>query len=84
MFGSEPRDLAATLSEMERVSRAKSNFDQIEQKQRFREYLSHDTRFNGFDHNRLIERVRLCKYNGATLDLDDPFLRGGEKRPLDF
>ncbi len=85
MFGNEPRDLALALAEMEFESRKKTNFDQVAQKDIFRSYLQADRRFDGFDADRLIERVREAKYNGRTLDLDDPFLqRGGSKRPLSF
>ncbi len=85
MFGNEPRDLALALAEMEFESRKKTNFDQTAQKDLFRGYLQADRRFDSFDADRLIERVREAKYNGRTLDLDDPFLqRGGQKRPLSF
>ena len=40
--------------------------------------------FDGYDHQRLVERVQLSKSNGAHLELDDPQLkRGGSPRPLD-
>jgi hypothetical protein len=84
MFDRDPNSLAATLSEMEHRSRIKSNFDQGEAKRKLAEYVGQDRRFDSFDLSRLIERVADCRSNGATLDLDDPFLqRGGERRPLD-
>ena len=84
MFGNDPRDLARTLSEMEKYAREKSHFDQIEAKGKFREYLAQDSRFSAFDYDRLIERVMEARSCGRTLDLDDPFLRGKEKRPLSW
>jgi hypothetical protein len=85
MFDSTDRDLALTLGEMERTARVRSNFDQNEARQRFREYLAHDSRFSSFDHGRLIDRVMEARSNSRTLDLNDPYLHaGGEKRPLDF
>jgi hypothetical protein len=84
MFGKDQRDLTATLSEMEYFARQKSNFNQVEAKQRMVEWLAHDRRFDAYDPQRLVERVQLSKNNGAVLDLDDPQLkRGGEPRPLD-
>jgi hypothetical protein len=85
MFGPDAKDLAHALSEMERESRSKTNFDQVEQKNVFRSYLQADRRFDGFDADRLIERVKEARYNGRTLDLDDPFLmKNGQKRPLSW
>jgi hypothetical protein len=84
MFGNDPRDLARTLSEMEGQARQKTNFNQIEAKQKMKEWLAQDRRFDHYDATRLIERVQLSKYNGAVLELDDPqLLKGGQPRPLD-
>jgi hypothetical protein len=84
MFSDDPRDLARTLGEMEKEARVSSNFNQLDAKEKMREFLSHDRRFAEFDHGRLIERVMESRSCGRTLDLDDPFLRGGQKRPLSF
>ncbi|MGA8697162.1 MAG: hypothetical protein WB689_25655 [Xanthobacteraceae bacterium] len=85
VFGDDPRDLAKTLGEMERTARERCNFNQVEARQRFAEYLSHDARFREYDPGRLIERVMEARSCGRTLDLDDPYLqRGGQKRPLSF
>jgi hypothetical protein len=79
------KDLARTLGEMENTARVRSNFNQVEAKEKFQEYLSRDARFNGFDHDRLIGRVMEAVGNGRTLDLEDPYLQlGGQKRPLDW
>jgi hypothetical protein len=84
MFGTDPRDMVRTLSEMEARARQKTNFSQTEAKAKMAEWLSHDRRFDAFDTERLIERVQLFKYNGAVLELDDPqLLKGGQPRPLD-
>jgi hypothetical protein len=85
MFGSDDRELALTLGAMEKEARERCNFNQVESRQRFREYLSHDARFASFDPDRLAERVMEARSCGRTLDLDDPYLqRGGQKRPLSF
>jgi hypothetical protein len=85
MFGTDPRDLARTLGEMDRYAREKSNFSKPEAKEKMREYLSRDARFNGFDYDRLIDRVMESRSCGRVLDLDDPWLKiGGQKRPLSW
>jgi hypothetical protein len=83
MFGTDPRDLARTLSEMETLARQKSNYNQTEARQTMAEWVAQDRRFDGYDTQRLVERVQLHKFNGAVLELDDPQLRkGGQPRPL--
>jgi hypothetical protein len=85
MFGTDPKSLAQTLGAMERESREASNFNQVEAKEKFKEYLLRDIRFSPFDTERLVDRVKEAMSNGRTLDLDDPYLRpGGSKRPLDW
>ncbi len=85
MFGTDPRDLAQVLGAMEQEARVRSNFSQTEAKEKFREYLGNDARFNGFDHGRLIDRVMEARSCGRTLDLEDPYLQlNGQKRPLDW
>jgi hypothetical protein len=84
MFSDDPRDLARSLGEMHRLAREKCWQNQIEAKETMRQWLQHDRRFDAFDKDRLIERVAEARYNGRSLDLDDPFLRGGPKRPLSF
>jgi hypothetical protein len=85
MFSNDKRDLAVALSQMETLARQKTNFNQPEAKEKMREWLENDRRFDSYDPDRLIERVRNCKYRGMSWDtLDDPQLfRGGEPRPLD-
>ena len=84
MFGDEPKDLYATLSQMERLSRERTNFDQMAAREKFKEFLERDRRFDDFDKDRLVARVQECRSCGATLDLDDPRLKGGEARPLSW
>jgi hypothetical protein len=82
MHGTDPRDLAATLTNMHKTAIERSHWDQNEAKQKFREYLAYDGRFRDFDHEALIDRVVLCRSNGAVLDFDDTVLKGQEPRPL--
>ncbi len=83
MFGTDERDLAATLTQMHKVALERARWDQNECKQKMREYLAYDGRFRDFDHDALIDRVALCRSNGAVLDFSDPVLKGQEPRPLD-
>jgi hypothetical protein len=84
VFTNDKNDLTRTLGEMEYLARQKTNFNQVEAKEKMREWLAQDRRFDGYDPNRLIERVHEAKFSGAQLDLDDPQLRkGGQPRPLD-
>src|SRR5215204_5472587 len=81
MFERDERDLCITLSEMERRSRIATNFDQPAALEKMKTYLAADRRFDGYDKDRLVKRVQECRSAGATLDLSDPVLRGGEPRP---
>jgi hypothetical protein len=85
MFGTSDRELALALGAMWKEAREVCNFNQIDAQQRLSEYLSRDARFSEYDRDRLAERVVEAASNGRTLDLaDDPWLRGGSKRPLSF
>ena len=57
------------------IARDRCNAHQGEAKQKMIEWLANDRRFDQYDKERLVERVNLCRYNGATLDLDDPQLK---------
>lgn len=83
MFDNTERDMAQTLTQMQRLALERSHWDQNEAKERFKNFLSVDRRFDAFDKDALIDRVNECRSNGAVLDLDDPRLRGGEARPLE-
>ena len=69
MYGKDQRDLAVTLTRMEDFARERTNFNQVEAKEKMREWLQTDRRFDSFDPQRLTERVHLCRYNGAVLEL---------------
>jgi hypothetical protein len=85
MFGRDDRNMAATLQEMHRVSLWRTNSNQGEARELFRNYLKDDRRFEGYDKDRLMDAVTRCRSNGAALDLQDPYLfKGGQKRPLSW
>ena len=83
MYGDDERDKIAALAEMERLSRVRTNFDQVAARETFKSYLNADRRFDEFDKDALVSRVQECRSCGAILDLDDPRLRGQPARPLD-
>jgi hypothetical protein len=83
--GDTEKDLCATLSQMHKTAIERCKFNQVEAKEILRGYVQTDRRFDQFDPDRLVERIHECRSNGRTADLfDDPWLRGGEKRPLSF
>jgi hypothetical protein len=83
MFGNDTKDMMAALATMERLSRERTNFNQLAAKEKLKEFLQSDRRFDQFDKDALVSRVMHCRSNGACLDLDDPRLKGGEARPLE-
>lgn len=83
MFDRNEKDMKKTLGEMAQLSRQRSNFDQGAAKEKFKEFLRQDRRFDGYNVDALVTRVDQCLSAGAQLDLTDPVLRGGERRPLD-
>jgi hypothetical protein len=84
MYSNDPRDLARSLSEMDRIARDQCLGNQVEARGVVRQYIQNDRRFDAYDANRLAERITEAKSCGRSLDLDDPWLRGGFKRPLSF
>jgi hypothetical protein len=52
-YENTPRDMTMALSQMERVSRERTNFDLVAAKDRLREFISQDRRFDSYDHDRL-------------------------------
>jgi hypothetical protein len=69
---------------MERLSRERTNFNQVEAKEKFKEFVRRDRRFDDYDPDALVSRVTDCRSCGAILDLDDPRLKGQPARPLDW
>jgi hypothetical protein len=85
MFGPDDADLARRLIEMERVARDRCFGNQVEARERLRQWLKQDRSCDQFDHDRLISRIQEVTSCARSFDLDDPYLqRGGSKRPLSF
>lgn len=75
--------IAATLTQMERQARERSNFNQVAAKQRMIEWVRQDRRFDDLEAERVVDRVQHCRQSGAVFDVNDPALRKcGQPRPL--
>jgi hypothetical protein len=83
MFDNDTRGKLQTLSEMERVSRIRTNFNQEQARQVFKSYVAADRRFDEYDPDKLVQYVQHSLGHGAVIDLTDPRLRGQEARPLE-
>ena len=84
VFSNDPRDMARSLSEMHRIARDNCLGNQVEARGVVRQFIQQDRRFDAYDADRLASRVEEARSNGRSLELDDPWLRGGQKRPLSF
>jgi hypothetical protein len=85
MFKNDPVHIAQTLTHMDAIARRQTNFDQSAAKEVMKQFMARDRRFDGYDHQRVVDRVFEAKQSGAVFDVDDPYLRkGGQKRPLSW
>jgi hypothetical protein len=83
MFDNDDKDMAATLSQMQREALHRCRFNQIEAAERMKQWVRQDARFNSYDADRLVAKANECKGNGGVFSLDDPYLRkNGQARPL--
>lgn len=84
MFSTDPKAMKETLREMARSAYVDTLGQGIEPTEKLKAYIESDLRFKGYASDRLaaetMERVR--NGNSQSLDLDDPYLRGGQQRPL--
>jgi hypothetical protein len=84
MFANDPKSMRETLREMARSAHNETLGQGVEPTEKLRAYIEADQRFKGFASDRLaagtMQRVR--NGNSQSLDLDDPYLRGGQQRPL--
>jgi tRNA(Ser,Leu) C12 N-acetylase TAN1 len=84
MFANDPKSMRETLREMARSAHNETLGQGIEPTEKLRAYIEADGRFKGFASDRLaaetMERVR--NGNSQSIDLDDPYLHGGQQRPL--
>ena len=66
MFDDNSKDLTATLAEMHRVARIKSNFSETDAKEKMRKWIKQDSRFDEFDAAKLADRVNECIQSGGN------------------
>jgi hypothetical protein len=83
MYDPNEKDMLAALGSMARTSVDRCWGNKVEARERMKEWLTYDRRFENFDHDKLVDRVTL-RSNGAVVELfDDPeLLKGGSPRPL--
>ena len=48
MFGNDPKDLAATLTSMQKTALERANFSQTDARSKFRDFLANDKRFTEY------------------------------------
>jgi hypothetical protein len=82
IFGTKPENLEHTLSRLINESYVETNCSMDEAYKRTRQLLDYDRRFDQFDRDRLVAKAREIGASGGKLDLTDPWLYGGQKRPL--
>jgi hypothetical protein len=84
MYDPNEKDMLAALGSMARTSVDRCWGNKVEARERMKEWLTYDRRFENFDHDKLVDRVMLSRSNGAVVELfDDPeLLKGGSPRPL--
>jgi hypothetical protein len=59
------------------------NHNRTEIYQKMKEWAADDARFQPFDRDRLVEKYRESRENGAYMDFTDPYLYpNGQRRPL--
>jgi hypothetical protein len=71
--------VAATIQDCWR----KSQGDMNKTYELAKEHLALNRNFDPYDLDRLVAKARECGSTGGYLDMTDPYLLGGAKRPLD-
>lgn len=83
-FGNDDNSIRAALGRMVQESYREANCAQDKTYELVRQKMDYDRRLDGFDKNRLKEKLIQTGKNGGHLDLSDPYLRpGGSKRPFE-
>lgn len=80
MFGPTDSDRLRKLGAMYAEAYRRSNFNKLEARERLAEWLAADRNFDGLNHERLAKRVEECRSDGSRLNLQEEYLRGGERR----
>jgi hypothetical protein len=78
-FGESNKAKAKALQSMHDTAVNTCNGNKVEAREVMRRYVACDRRFDNLDHSRLVQAVEEHRTNGAHLDLDSAWLRGGPK-----
>ena len=83
MFGNDPQSMKLTLLEMARSANDATLGKGVAPDETLQGYIKSDARFQGFAPERLATEVLNRARNGQSqsIDLDDPYLQGGQQRP---
>jgi hypothetical protein len=84
MFANDPKSMKLTLLEMARSAHNDTLGQGVDPTAKLQDYILSDARFKGFASDRLAQEVleRARNGNSQAIDLDDPYLLGGQQRPL--
>jgi hypothetical protein len=82
IYGNDLTNMRQSLGRMVQQSYIDCNCNRGEAAQLMKEWLTHDRRFDSFDKERLVAKVEEVGMSGGHLDLSDPYLHGGARRPL--
>jgi hypothetical protein len=81
-FGNDVNAMRSTLGRMVQAAYVSNNYSKPKCYQTVRHLLDHDRRFDSYDKERLLAKLEECGKTRGRLDLNDPYLLGGQKRPL--
>lgn len=70
-YDDSPKDLAETLSNMQREALNKCHGNRVEAAEHVKRWVSNERRFDQFNAQRLVDRAEECRTTGATLNLED-------------
>jgi hypothetical protein len=74
-YDANGKDMALTLSEMQRQALNKCNGNQIQATEYVRQWVQQDRRFDQYNAEALVSRAEQCRTSGAVMNLeDDPSL----------
>src|SRR6516225_364812 len=82
LYGDNTSNLYNTLCKMVDEAYKKSDCDKTKMYGVVRSWVEKDQRFAHFDRDRLVQELQEKGKTCTKLDLDDPYLRGGPRRPL--
>jgi len=84
MYDPNEKDMLAALGSMARTSVDRCWGNKVEARQKMKEWLAYDRRFERYDPDKLVDRVMLSRSNGAVVELFDgpELVKGGSPRPL--